>query len=61
MDGATIITSLADGAAAVAGGFVKVIGDLVASPEVLTLMGLAIGYGIVKFVINKLPMLKSRR
>lgn len=58
---ATIISSLADGASAIASGFVNVIGSLVGNSQVLTLIGLAIGFGIVKFVINRLPMVKSRR
>lgn len=58
---ATIITSLADGASAVAGGVATTITKLVGNAQVLTLIGLAIGYGIVKFVMYKLPMLKSRR
>ena len=58
---ATIITSLASGASAIAGGVVSTISSLVGNKEVLTLIGLAIGYGIVKFVLNRLPMIKSRR
>lgn len=58
---ATIITALADGATAIAGGFVNVIGSLVGNAQVLTLIGLAIGYGIVKFTLNKLPIIRSRR
>ncbi len=60
-DVATIITSLADGAAAISSGFVSVISKLVGNPQVLTLIGLAIGFGIVKLVLNRLPMIKSRR
>lgn len=58
---ATIITSLADGASAIAGGFGTVITNLVGNAQVLTLIGLAIGFGIVKFVLNRLPMIRSRR
>lgn len=58
---ATIISSLADGATAVASGVGTTITNLVSNSQVLTLIGLAIGYGIVKFVMYKLPMLKSRR
>lgn len=60
-EAATIVTSLADGATAIASGFVTVIGKLIANEHVLTLLGLAIGYGIVKFTLNKLPMLSSGR
>lgn len=58
---ATIITSLADGATAVASGVGTTITNLVSNAQVLTLIGLAIGYGIVKFVIHFLPMIRSGR
>ena len=57
----TIISSLTDGASAIASGFVNVISSLIGNEQVLILLGLAIGFGIVKFVINKLPMIKSIR
>lgn len=61
MDGeatVTLISSIADGASAVVGSMVSTISDFVSSPTVLTLMGLAIGYGVVKYVFNRLPMVR---
>ena len=56
----TLISAITDGASAVVGSMVSTISDFVAEPTVLTLMGLAIGYGVVKFVFNRLPMVRNR-
>ena len=55
----TLISSITDGATAIVGSMVSTIADFVDSPTVLTLMGLAIGYGVVKFVFNRLPMIRG--
>lgn len=55
-----MIASITSGATAIVGSVVSTIAALVANESVLALMGLAIGYGIVKFVINFLPMIKNR-
>lgn len=57
--GVTLISAITDGATAVVGSMVSTIADLVDSPTVLTLIGLAIGYGVVKFVFNRLPMIRN--
>lgn len=53
-----MIESITTGATAVVGSMVSSIAALVKEPTVLTLMGLAIGYGVVKFVFNRLPMIR---
>lgn len=60
MEPATLITEISGGATAVVGAVGSTVTTLVTNPTFLTLMGLAIGYGIVKFVIGFLPMIKSR-
>lgn len=55
-----MIASITAGTTAIVGALVSTITALVANESVMTLIGLAIGYGIVKFVINFLPMIKSR-
>ena len=54
-----MIESITAGATAVVGAMASTISTLVANENVMTLIGLAIGYGIVKFVVNFLPMIKS--
>ena len=54
-----MIESITTGATAIVGSMVSTISTLVANETVMTLMGLAIGYGVVKFVFNRLPMVKS--
>ena len=56
-----MIASITSGTTAIVGALVSTITALVANESVMTLIGLAIGYGIVKFVINFLPMIKSRQ
>ncbi len=56
-----MIASITAGATAVVGAMVSTISTLVANESVMTLIGLAIGYGIVKFVVNFLPMIRSGR
>lgn len=55
----TLVTSIASGAKCISSGFLTVFDSLIENPSVLALIGLAIGYGIVKFVIHFLPMIKS--
>lgn len=56
-----MIASITSGATAIVGAVVATISSLVANESVMTLIGLAIGYGIVKFVIHFLPMIRSGR
>ncbi|MEG1705396.1 MAG: hypothetical protein RR290_02345 [Clostridia bacterium] len=56
----TLTKAIADGATAIVGSVVTVVSKIVVDPTFLTLIGLAIGYGVVKFVLNMLPMIKSR-
>lgn len=57
--GTTLISSITGGATAVTSAVVSTVSSVVASPTFLTLLGLAVGYGIVKFVINMLPMIRN--
>lgn len=57
----TMIEAITSGATAVTGAVVSTVSSIVASETFITLIGLAIGYGVVKFVVNMLPMLRSRR
>lgn len=59
--GATMIDAITSGATAVTSAVVSTVSSVVASETFITLIGLAIGYGVVKFVINMLPMIRSRR
>ncbi len=55
MEGNAIITAMTTGSTAIASGFVSLVGDLIASPAVAGLIGLGLGYGLLKFVMNRLP------
>ena len=55
-----MIVSITAGATAIVGSVVSTVSTLVANDSVMTLIGLAIGYGVVKYVIGFLPMIKSR-
>lgn len=55
-----MIEAITTGATAVTGAVVSTVSAVVASETFITLIGLAIGYGVVKFVINMLPMLRNR-
>ncbi|MEG1705395.1 MAG: hypothetical protein RR290_02340 [Clostridia bacterium] len=55
-----MIASVTAGATAIVGAVVSTVGAIVANETFMTLIGLAIGYGVVKFVLNMLPMIKSR-
>lgn len=55
----TLISAIIDCVASISSNFVAVFVKLLSYPSVMTLIGLAIYYGIVKFVINFLPTVKS--
>ena len=54
-----MIESITSGATAIVGSMSSTITTLIGNSSVLTLIGLAVGYGIVKFVINLLPMIRN--
>ena len=56
-----MIASITSGATAVVGSIVSTISTLIANENVLALVGLAVGYGIVKYTIGVLPMIRNRR
>ena len=56
----TLISSIGDGATAIVGAVGSTVTTVVGNGTFLTLIGLAIGYGVVKYVIGFLPMIKSR-
>ena len=60
MDTPTLITSIASGASSIVSSMSSTISTLVTNTNVLTLVGLAVGYGIVKYCINLLPMIRRR-
>ena len=56
-----MIEAITEGAAAIVSGVGSTISSLISNANVLILVGLAVGYGIVKYTINLIPMIRSKR
>ncbi len=56
-----MLASVTLGVSAIVGEILSVISDMIADPTILSLVGLAIGFVIVRYAINIIPMFRRNR
>ena len=53
-----IVTAMTTGATAISTSFVSLVASLIESPFVIGLLGIALAFGLFKFVMHRIPGLR---